>query len=104
MEHRAGETFRIDQLLNPDTVVLTPAGVRSEEVVLHGRVATVSNSQPAQRLMRLFSKAFRKHRFEKIRAFWVGPEARALLRAGTRLTISVQSPREFDLSDESQSG
>jgi hypothetical protein len=97
-EISAGETFRIDQMLNPDTVAIKPGGARGEEVVLHGRVASISDSQPSQSLMGLFLSAFRKHHFQKIKAFWVGPEAFALLKAGKRLTMSVQSPRDFDLA------
>jgi hypothetical protein len=43
--------FPVDQLISPDTVVFTPAGVWSDEILLHGRVATVSDTAPAQELM-----------------------------------------------------
>jgi hypothetical protein len=90
------ERFCVDQLLNPDSVTFTPAGLWDEQVVLHGRVATVSASGLSQELMKQFSSAFAKY-FSKIKAFFVGTKALALLDAGKRLTISVQSPREFDL-------
>lgn len=88
--------FALDQLLNPDSVVFTPAGVWNNDVLLHGRVATMSGTPPAQELMRLFYKVLRKQ-FTKVQAFYVGPEALTWLQAGRRLTISDQSPREFDL-------
>src|SRR5262249_29500559 len=92
-----GTTICVDQLVNPDTVGFTPAGILNEGIVLHGRVATVSDSKPAQDLMRRFHSAIKKS-FAKIKAFYVGPNARALWERGARLTISAQSPREFDLT------
>jgi hypothetical protein len=87
----------IDQLVNPDTVTFTPAGILNEEMLLHGRVATVSDSKPAQYLMRRFHSAIKKN-FGKIKAFYVGPNARTLFERGTRLTAAAQCPREFDLT------
>ena len=38
--------------------------------------------------------------FERVKQYWVGREALERLRAGGRLaTISVKSPREYDLSE-----
>jgi|SRR6266850_2938469 len=89
--------FSMDQLLNPDTVTFTPGGLRNDDVVLHGRVATVSKSVRAQQLMKRFHSAFKEH-YKKVKAFYVGPNAFDFLESGKRLTISVQSPREFDLA------
>ncbi len=90
------ERICVDQLVNPDSVTFTPGGVWNEDVVLHGRVATVSDSQISQALMKRFQSAIKKN-FSKVRAFYVGPKAAELLGNGKRLTISVHSPREFDL-------
>ena len=79
---------------------LTESGGRwGEEVVLNGRVATVSGSDFAQELMKSFSRSFKK-RFSKIKAFYVGLGASVLLDAGKRLTAAEQSHREFDLTRE----
>ena len=38
--------------------------------------------------------------FQRVRMYWVGPEAAAGLRNGQRLvTIGVRSPREYDLAE-----
>jgi hypothetical protein len=42
-----------------------------------------------------------KKTFSKVKAFYVGPKALALLENGKRLAGAVQSPREFDLSPAS---
>jgi hypothetical protein len=90
----------MDQLLNPDTVRLIPAGLWGEDIVLAGMVDTVSDSPIAQELMKRFNSAF-KIQFSKVKGYWVGPEALAFLNAGKRLTIAAQSPPEFDLTTAS---
>lgn len=87
----------IDQLINPDTVVFTPGGLWNDQVLLHGKVGTASDSEASQSLMRRFKSAIKKT-FTKVNAFYVGPKAFELQKSGTRLTISVQSPFEFDLN------
>jgi hypothetical protein len=91
------EVFAVDQLLNPDTVTLTPGGVWDKDIVLNGRVATASESLIAQDLMKRFHAAVKKH-FRKVKAFWVGPKAFELLNAGKRLAGAAQSPRLYDLT------
>jgi len=88
---------QFDQLENPDTVLLTPAGVWSEGVVLYGTVGTASDSNASKALMKAFERGFKKH-FTKVKAYWVGPRAFARLKDGNRLTIAAQSPRDFDLT------
>jgi hypothetical protein len=90
------EFISIDQLWNPDTVTLTPGGAWSEAVVLYGRLATASDSEGAQKLMRLFGAATRRA-FTRVGDYFVGPSALEWLRSGKRLTVAVQSPHEFDL-------
>jgi hypothetical protein len=92
---KSGGRFAVDQLANPDTVVLTPGG-SWRDVVLNGGVATASDSPGSQRLMRRFRQAIQRE-FVRVKAFWVGPSAMVLLEAGKRLTGAEQSPRELDL-------
>lgn len=89
-------SYSVDQINNPDSVVLTPAGIRGDGYILHGRVSSASDSAMSKSLMKRFHAAF-KAQFQKVNAFYVGREARLLQHAGRRLTISTQSPREFDL-------
>jgi hypothetical protein len=87
----------IDQLLNPDTVVFSPAGVWEGRMLLSGRFDTASDSPDSQELMLHFGKALAS-RYKKVRSFYVGPEAVLWLEAGRRLTGAEQSPIEFDLA------
>jgi hypothetical protein len=88
--------FAVDQLWNPDTVTFTPSGVWNEDVVLYGRVATVSDTKLSQKLMRRFHSAA-KRCFTKMEEYYVGSNAVVLLRAGKRLTIGAHSPLDCDL-------
>jgi hypothetical protein len=92
-----GERVCIDQLANPDAVEFKPGGIWTEDIVLHGRIATASDSEISKALMKRFQAAV-KRTFSKLKAFYVGPKALALLENGKRLTIAAQSPREFDLT------
>jgi hypothetical protein len=88
--------YLVDQRGNPESIVFWPGGRWGDDVLLYGRFDTVWDGPVAQGLLRRSSRALRKH-FEKIRAFWVGPEAARLLDAGVRLKLSASSAREFDL-------
>ena len=89
--------WAIDQLENPDSTVLWHGGRFSESVLLYGRVATVSRSPVALKLQRAYESAIRKH-FARIKEFYVGKDAEALLDSGVRLTIGAHSPPQYDLS------
>jgi hypothetical protein len=98
LETATGERrYCVDQLINPDTLEFSPGGLLGEEAVLSGRVATVSDTAMAKDLMGRFRSGVKKS-FRRVKAYWVGPGAFDLLRAGYRLTASVGSPREFDLA------
>lgn len=89
--------YLFDQLLNPETVTFTPAGLWGGDILLHGRFATTSASSDSAELMKRIGSAVRS-RFEKIKAFYVGREAAQMLGSGKRLAIAVQSPQTLDLS------
>lgn len=90
------DRWAVDQLANPDSTVLRHGGLFKENVLLHGEVRTAYKTTAAQRLQRAFDAAIRKH-FVKVRAFYVGPAAEALLDSQCRLTAAEQCPPEFDL-------
>lgn len=96
-----GQRVCIDQILNPDTVVFNPGGIWNSDILLYGSIGTSSESQISQTLMKQFLAAARK-KFTKVKAYYIGPKAMTLLLGGKRLTISEQSPREFDLTLDSK--
>jgi hypothetical protein len=92
--------YRFDQLLNPDSITLTPGAWHSSNALLYGRIATCTNSPSSHLLFGLFKRAIGK-RFRRINTFWVGPQAEAAWKQGARLTIGLRSPQEYDLREPS---
>jgi hypothetical protein len=93
----AGNSYHLDQLDNPGTIVFHPSSVWKGDVLLYGSVATVPwSNEAAKKICRRFQSAIRKH-FTRIRGYYVAPSAMEMLKAGKRLTLAVQSPREYDL-------
>jgi len=88
--------FAFDQLYNPETVTLLPGGWWGKDILLYGRVDTVSQRPTAQKLKRQYANALRKH-FVRVGAYYVGKEAYRALEAGKRLTLAEQTPTSFDL-------
>jgi hypothetical protein len=91
------ERFLVDQLLNPDTVELSPGGLWTGDILLRGRVATASQAASSRSLLRRFDGVLRKH-FQAVQGCLVGPRAMTMLKAKKRLALAEQSPREFDLA------
>ena len=91
-----GVRFAIDQRANANTTVIRPGGRYGEDVILYGTFDTVSASQHALTLYGIVSKLLRQ-RFQPVEEYLVGPDALRAWKSGTRLTIAVQSPAEFDL-------
>jgi hypothetical protein len=89
--------YAFDQLINPDSITLSHGGFFSPELLLYGRVGTVSDSATAKALYRVFANAIAKQ-FVGIRAFWVGPGAAELLHQGCRLTAGAHCPKRSDLA------
>jgi hypothetical protein len=90
------DRWSVDQLANPDSIVLRHGGLFKENILLSGEARTAYKTTMALRLQRAFDTAIRKH-FVKIKAFYVGRAAEALLDSGCRLTAAEQCPPEFDL-------
>lgn len=88
--------YAVDQLKNPDSVVLTPGGLFDDTCLIGGEISTASNSTESRMLMDCFHRIFRKH-FKKQKNYFVGSDARRLYDQGRRLTTDVRSPREYDL-------
>jgi hypothetical protein len=95
-QRTGGVSFAIDQLENPDSTTLTHGGFHSPDVLISGRVATVSVTPTGKKLQSAFSRAIAKQ-FTRVKAFYVGPEAYNCLQQGCRLTFNVDAPPEYDL-------
>jgi hypothetical protein len=90
------DRWSVDQLANPDSVVLRHGGMYGDNVLLQGEISTAYKTKVASRLQRAFGAAIRKY-FVKIGVFYVGPAAEVLLDSGCRLTAAEQCPSASDL-------
>jgi hypothetical protein len=95
-QEAGGICFAISQLMNDDTITFSAGGWYGSDVILYGRIGTISNSTTSKNLYNIFAKSLREH-LEKLQEFFVGPEALSLAKSGVRLTIGAASPAEFDL-------
>jgi hypothetical protein len=96
-QRRGGIRYGIDPGLNPDSVVIWPGGVFGKSCVIAGQIGTGMINPASMELLNLFAREMRRQ-FKWIKSFLVGPEAEHLLDTGYRLTHSVKSPTECDLS------
>jgi hypothetical protein len=95
-QHAGGIRYAVDQLINPDSVVLLHGGFFRPEILLYGSIGTASVSPVAKALYRAFANSIAKV-FSRNKGYWVGPEAVELLNRGCRLTIGADSPQDYDL-------
>jgi hypothetical protein len=99
IETTSGVRFAVDELINPASATLQLGFKPSASVLTPGTVGCTAASGSGPKIVRCFEKAL-VARFKRVRAYWVGPEAVAMLNSGARLTPSAQSPREYDLVAE----
>jgi hypothetical protein len=96
-QEAGGICFAISQRLNDDTIIFSPGGWYGDDLILYGRIGTISNSVTSKNLYNFFVKSFRE-RFKRVQEFYVGPETFDRAKSGVRLTIGASSPAEFDLT------
>jgi hypothetical protein len=95
-QHAGGVLYAVDQLVNPDTMIVSPGGRYGQHVILSGRLDTVSHSAAAKKLYSSAARIFRRT-FVRHEEFLLGPEAASLWTNGVRLTASASSPVAFDV-------
>lgn len=95
-QRRGGVKYAVDQVANPKTIAIRPGGMYQDKYLIAGQIGTASDDKDSFELFKLFSGELTK-RFEKVKSFYVGPEARTLLDKGWRLTASVKASPEYDL-------
>jgi hypothetical protein len=96
-QRRGGSRYCIDQRLNPESIVIWTGGVFENSCIVAGQIGTAIFNKTSLELLNLFVRELRGQ-FERIKAFYVGPEAERLLDAGYRLTHGVGTARTSDLS------
>jgi hypothetical protein len=93
-----GPWYAFDLLENPDAVMLYFGGQRGT-VLTPGSVSTLGGSSETVSLFKRISRHFKK-KCRRVKSYWVGPEALALLRSGWRLTVNETASRIYDLRED----
>ena len=96
---RTGEMkFAVDQMNNPRSIEIKLGGIyqEKENVIVAGRIATISEDVDSNELYKLFTTKIKKE-FRKIGAFYVGKKAEKKLKMGWRLVTNEKLPKEYDL-------
>jgi len=83
-------------MANPQTVVLDSGGLVDRQRLIAGQIGTATVNKQSEEIYALFAKVVRR-RFEKIKSYYVGPEAIRLFDLGTRLTPTAKSSEVYDL-------
>lgn len=94
-----GIKYAVDQSVNAKSIELKVGGIykASENILVAGRVATISEGIFSLETFKLFSSLIRKE-FKRIGTFYVGKNAEEKLRSGWRLVTNDKSPKEYDLA------
>ena len=98
-QRRGGIKYAIDPMENKPTMVLHVGGLLGSQRLISGDISVATGDKKADEIYALFAKEIRRS-FEKIRSYYVGPEAVKLLDQGFRLTPTEKSPEAYDLRRE----
>ncbi len=97
---KTGETkFAVDQMNNPKSIEVKLGGIyiEKENVLVAGRISTISEDSDSNELYKLFTSKLKKE-FKKIGTFYVGRKAEEKLKMGWRLVTNEKLPKEYDLA------
>ncbi|WP_121812160.1 hypothetical protein [Mucilaginibacter kameinonensis] len=97
-QRKGGVRYYVSQPLNSESIVIKFGGIYTSKpnVLIAGRMGTVSQEAFSLRLYNLFASKIKKKFKKKIGMFYFGPEATLLLKDGWRLVTNEQAPRESD--------
>ena len=98
-QRAGGIKYAVDQSANAKSVELKLGGIykERENILVAGRIGTISESEFSLAAFKLFSSLIRAE-FKKIGSFYVGKSAGEKLREGWRLVTNDKSPKEYDLA------
>jgi|SRR6185437_6375007 len=98
-QKKGGIKYAVDQGLNHVSITVKLGGIflEKENIIIAGRVATISDYPFSNEIYKAFSRKIKKS-FRYIGAFYVGKEAEKRLKEGWRLVQDEERSEEYDLS------
>jgi hypothetical protein len=98
IEQRAGGCkYAVDQVSNSNSVFLYTGGLCLDQHLVAGQVGLISEDKDACVFYSLLVKLIKKN-FEKIKSYYVGPEAAVMMDRGVRLSATRNGSKEYDLT------
>lgn len=95
-QRAGGLKYAVDQVDNAHSVVLQTGGKYTAQHLIAGQAGTVGGNKQSDDLYAVIAKDIRK-RFEKVKSYYVGPEAASMLDGGLRLSATPNAPPTYDL-------
>jgi hypothetical protein len=98
-QNKGGIKFAVDQMINLKSIEIKLGGVyqTKQNIIVAGRIATISEESDSNELYKLFSTRI-KNEFKRIGTFYLGKKAEEKMKAGWRLVTDEGSPKEYDLA------
>ncbi len=98
IQNKGGINYAIDQMNNPNSIEMKFGGIYKfkNNVIVAGRISTISEAPDSIEIYKLFSNKIRKL-FIKKDSFYVGQIAFDRLKEGWRLVMNEALTKEFDL-------
>ena len=91
------KVYAVYQNLNPNSVVFSPSGIyKKNKSLIHGQLSTISESDISKALFKEI-KSVIKNSFLNYKGWYIGAEAKNLYGKIRFVTISADSPTEYDL-------
>jgi len=94
-----GTRYFVDELINSSSATLKLGFLPALNILTPGSVGTTARDGSGVNIVRQFERVIRK-RFTRVKSYWVGKEALAMLRSGARLTVGEKATPEYDLVAE----
>jgi hypothetical protein len=88
--------YAIDQLVNPNSVILRPCGLFNGNVMIFGEIGTVHKTKISNEICNSISILIKKYSI-KIQTFYLGQNAMELFTKGIRFTGNVKSQENYNL-------
>lgn len=95
--NKGGMRYFLDQVLNPNSILLRPGGLYKDDFLICGEIGTMGNSIESKKIYNIFLKAIKQQSCANKEGLFVGQDAMKLYGKRRFIGISIKQPEEYDL-------
>lgn len=95
-----GCKYAVDQLINPESLIIQLGGVHQEGVLISSSIGATLPCRFTTSLTSAYRHRFNKNFRKMTTGIYIGSEAEHLSSQGWRLTDAVNQPQEYDIQKE----